>query len=109
MLEFTAFLVAIGPVAIFVTKAVDFIRSFDKGDTWPKALWIVSALAIGVVTALITGENFVGLIVGLKPEVVERLQGVTGEVLTGLAIGGMASFWHEPLSGWGNKAPAPVA
>ena len=105
MLELTAFLAAIGPVAIFLTKGTDFVRDFDKGDTRPKQLWIALPLAGGVGLALLTGANFVHLIVGLDPNVQSGLSGVAGKVITGLAIGAMASFWHEPLSGWGNKSP----
>ncbi len=104
MLEFTAFLAAIGPVAILVTKVVDFIRGFDARDTWPKYLWIALALVGGIAYALLTGANFVHLINGLDPNVQSSLNETTGKIVTGLAIGAMACFWHEPLSGWGNKA-----
>lgn len=97
MLDFVAFLAAVGPVAILVTKLVDFVRSFDANDTWPKGLWIALAMIFGVAIALLTGVNFVGLVTGLRPEVIEKLTGTTGEVLTGLAIGGTASFWHEQM------------
>ena len=97
MPDFTAFLIAVGPLAIGITKVVDFIRSFDKDDSWPKGLWIALALFFGVAVALITASNFADLITGLRPEVVERLGGTTGQVLTGLAIGATASFWHEHL------------
>jgi drug/metabolite transporter (DMT)-like permease len=110
MLEFTAFLAAIGPVAILITKAVDFVRSFDSGDTWPKGLWIALALVGGVVYAVATGANWVSLIQGLDPGVQSTLSGTVGKIATGLAVGAMACFWHEPLSGWGNKAgPTPPA
>jgi hypothetical protein len=104
MLEFTAFLAAIGPVAILLTKGVDFVRGFDKGDTWPKQIWIALALAGGVAAALVTGTNFVHLISGIDPGVQSSLSGEAGKVVTGLAIGAMACFWHEPLSGWGTKS-----
>lgn len=97
MLDFVVFLTAVGPVAIFVTKVVDAVRSFDKGDTWSKGLWIVLAMVVGVAIALITGYNFIGLIEGVRPEVLDKLTGTTGEILTGLAIGGTASFWHEQM------------
>lgn len=97
MLDFVAFLVAVGPVSIGVTKAVDFVRSFDKDDSWPKGLWIALAMVFGVVLALLSGANFVNLIEGLRPEVTSRLDGTLGEILTGIAIGGVASFWHEHM------------
>lgn len=110
MLELTAFLAAIGPVAILITKVVDFVRSFDKGNTWPKGLWIALALVGGVGYALLTGLNWINLIDGLDPAVQSHLAGAPGQIATGLAIGAMACFWHEPLSGWGLKAgPTDVA
>jgi hypothetical protein len=109
MLDFVAFLTAVGPVAIFITKAVDAVRSFDHGDTWPKGLWIALALVFGVVVALLTGVNFVGLVEGVRPEVAERLTGTVGEVLTGLAIGGTASFWHEQMDKTSSLADAASA
>lgn len=104
MLEVTAFLAAIGPVAILITKVVDFVRSFDTGNTWPKGLWIALALVGGVAYALLTGLNWINLIDGLNPGVSAKLTGTPGQIATGLAIGAMACFWHEPLSGWGTKA-----
>lgn len=104
--DFTAFLVAIGPLAIMITKGVDFVRSFDKGDTIWKGAWIALAMVLGVGYALLTKSNYTNLI---DNPTVMNLTGTAGQVVTGLGIGAMASFWHEPLSGWGNKAPAPPA
>ena len=97
MLDITAFLVAVGPLALMITKLVDFVRSFDKGDTWPKGLWIALSMVFGVVYALLTAANFVNLIAGLRPEVTGHLQNSWGQIVTGLAIGATASFWHEHL------------
>jgi hypothetical protein len=104
MLELTAFLAAIGPVAILITKLVDFVRSFDKANTWPKALWIALALLGGVVYAFLTGMDFVHLINGLDPAVTTGIGATGSKLVTGLAVGAMACFWHEPLSSWGTKA-----
>jgi hypothetical protein len=109
MPDFTAFLVAVGPVAIAITKLVDFVRSFDKGDTWPKGLWIALALVLGVAMALLTGSNFADLIGGLRPEVADALGGTTGEILTGLAVGATASFWHEHLDKTSSEATAATS
>lgn len=99
MLDFTAFLVAVGPIAIGITKLVDLTRNtLDKNDdpAW-KWLWNVEAFALGILYALVTGSNFVALINGLSPELSERLGGFPGQVLTGIALGGVASFWHEQM------------
>lgn len=106
MPDFTAFLIAVGPVAIGITKLVDVVRSFDKGDTWPKGLWIACAMVLGVGAALLTGSNFADLIVGLRPEVAGQLTGTAGEILTGIAIGATASAWHEGLDLASSKASA---
>jgi hypothetical protein len=109
MLEFTAFLVAVGPLALGITKLVDFVRTFDKEDTWWPGLWIALAFAFGILYALLTAANFVNLIGGLRPEVTGRLAGTWGQVATGIAIGGVASFWHEHLDNTSAKAKANTA
>lgn len=109
MLDFVAFLAAVGPVALFVTKAVDFVRSFDSNDTWPTGLWIGLALVAGVGVALATGLNFAATISGLTPDVAAKLAGTTGQVLTGLAIGGTSCYWHEVNDRISQQAKAAAA
>lgn len=112
MLEFTAFLVAIGPLALGITKLVDFVRGFDATDSWPKGLWIALSMVFGVIYCLLTAANMVNLISGLRPEVQGHLTGTWGQVVTGIAVGGVASFWHEHLdktSGLAKQAHASAA
>lgn len=98
MLEFTAFLTAVGPIAIGITKLVDLIRNtLDKDDSWPKWSWNVAAFVLGIGYALVTATNFVNLIAGLRPELSDALGGLPGQILTGIALGGVASFWHEQM------------
>ena len=110
MLELTAFLLAVGPIAIMVTKLVDFVRNaFDKQGTWPKWSWNVLSFGLGVAYSLLTATNFINLVQGLNPGVTGKLTGTWGQVVTGLAIGGTASFWHEHLDATSQKASALAA
>lgn len=102
-----AFLLAAGPLAVGVTKGVDLLRNlFDQQDRAPSWVWNVAAFGVGV--ALCVGWRFnpvAGLIDAIPAtEGTSTLTGVAGQVLSGLILGGMAGFWHEPLSGWGAKA-----
>jgi len=104
MPDLTAFLVAVGPLAILVTKTVDTVRNI-AGDISAKWLWNVLAFAVGVLYCVLFAVNLVGNI-AFRPEVASRLTGTWGEVLTGLAIGGTASFWHEHLSATSARSKA---
>lgn len=112
-MKVTAFLLAIGPASLIVTKLVDTVRNlFDAGNTYPKAVWTILPFVIGVGYALGWQLNFSGL-VPLPPALAEtltpRLTGVAGQVLTGLAFGASAGFWHDLLSLWANKARAATS
>ena len=108
---FAAFLVTAGPLAVGVTKAVDLIRNVaDKNDTMPKFTWNVAAFVLGIGLCIGWGYNLAAALAEAIPKLTGSgaLTGTSGELLTGIAVGAMASFWHEPLSGWGAKA-GPVA
>lgn len=93
------FLYQVGLVAPLVTKAVDLVRNLlDPSAVRPKATWNVVAFAFGVGYALITATNYALLVTAVRPEVQSVLQGVGGQILTGLAIGAVASGWHELFS-----------
>jgi len=106
MPDLVAFLVAAGPLAILVTKSVDFLRNaFDKEDKYKGSwVWNVAAFAIGAGYCLGFAVNLAATI-ALRPELATRLTGVWGEVLTGLAVGAVASFWHEQMSAASAKSP----
>lgn len=98
-----AALVVAGPVAVAVTKLVDFCRNlFDPGNNAPPWLWNVIAMVLGVAIALGWGVNVFGAIVSAVPALAESdaLKGDMGTVLTGLLIGGMAGFWHDKMAAW---------
>jgi hypothetical protein len=105
---FTAFLIAAGPLAVGVTKAVDLTRNLvDKNDSLPKFTWNIEAFVLGVGLAVGWAYNLVAAVAHQVPALSTStaLDGTAGQIITGLAIGAMAGFWHEPLSGWGAKAP----
>jgi uncharacterized membrane protein YdcZ (DUF606 family) len=79
-------------LAAIVTKLVDLVRKFDTRDSWPKATWILLSLAFGVAIALIWQVDGLAEL-GVHPT--DRLQGVSGQILTGLLVGGFGSGWHE--------------
>lgn len=91
------------PLAVLVTKAVDTTRNLiDKDDKLPKATWNVAAFVFGLALALGWQFNLASALAAVVPSLqnTTSLDGVAGQLLTGLAIGAMASFWHEKLSEW---------
>jgi RsiW-degrading membrane proteinase PrsW (M82 family) len=106
---FTAFLIAALPLSVGVTKIVDTVRNlFGTAETKvPKVVWNILALVVGVAVALgfelNLFEALAAAIPALKPDIAA---GTAGEVLTGLAIGGMAGFWHEKMDAWSSEAKA---
>src|SRR5438046_10748555 len=73
-----------------VTKVVDLLRNaFDSDGKAPKWVWNLLAIGFGIVAAfswqlnLLAGFQGTSVSVGL------------GKLITGLAIGGAASGWHE--------------
>jgi hypothetical protein len=115
---FTAFLIAALPIAVSVTKVVDLIRNlFGTAEpNIPRWVWNVLAFVIGVAFCLGWNFNLFEPLVAAVPALKDSDLGAGsfGEVLTGIAIGGMAGFWHEKLDEWSaiakvNKANAPAA
>jgi len=106
---FVAFLAAALPLAVLVTKVVDTARNlFDGDDSAPKWVWNVLALAAGVALCLGWGFNLVDALAKAIPALADNSwsAGVGGQILTGLAIGAMAGFWHEKMDQWSTTATA---
>jgi hypothetical protein len=110
----TAFLIAALPLAVTVTKVVDFVRNLlgAAESNVPKWVWSLLALVVGVILALAFEINLISPIAVALP----GLKGWTpdstlAEIGSGLAIGAMGSFWHEKLDEWSSiaKANKPVA
>ena len=77
--------------AMVVTKTVDLIRNVFAEFVLPKWVWNVSALGLGVGMALAWQINMLDNY-SAKDSIV---QGIFGRVLTGIAIGGVSSGYHE--------------
>lgn len=105
---FFAVAATVAALSLTVTKVVDFIRNAtDKEDTFPKWVWNVVALVIGLGFALGWELNIAESLVALVPALAEstaRVQGVPGEVLTGAVVGLSAGFWHEALDALSSMA-----
>ena len=109
---FVAFLLAAGPLALLVTKAVDTVRNLvDAAGAMPKFVWNLAAFVFGVVLCLGWGYNLVSTLAHSIPALSQNtaFDGVWGQVLTGMAVGAMAGFWHEKLDEWSSTASAARA
>lgn len=112
---FTAFLVAAVPLALMVTKGVDLVRNlFDPFNArTAKIPWVWNVLAFGMGVGLALGwqYNLVSALSHTIPALTNAstFDGVSGQVLTGLALGAMAGFWHEKLNQWSSAARASRA
>jgi hypothetical protein len=109
-----AFLVAALPLAVTVTKVVDFVRNLlGTGQAnVPKWVWNLLALALGVIVALAFEINLIAPVAAAIPALKDWSPDSTmAEILSGLAIGAMAGFWHEKMDEWSSiaKANKPVA
>ncbi len=91
-----ALAVAFGPGAMGITKIVDFVRGFDKGDTWPAWIWIAAAFIIALVICLGFEVNIIGGFFKELPAFSgsSSMDGVAGQVLTAIGLAGASSYWH---------------
>lgn len=95
----TAIAVAFGPLAIADTKLVDLVRNaLDKGDTWPKWTWNLLAFGLGLAVCILFELNVIEPLVQMIPRLAGTdVTGVAGQIVTGLGVGGFASYWHERM------------
>lgn len=104
MPDFTAFLILAVPVAVGITKFVDLVRNaVDTNDTAPKVVWNILAFAAGIALCIGWSVNFTAA-AGLQQS---ALSGIGGQILTGVVLGGMSSFWHEAMDAWSAKGHTP--
>jgi hypothetical protein len=99
----TGIVVTFGPLAIGVTKLVDGLRLLvDRTpDTpWPGWVWVLAAMGISVVTAVLFEVNVADALIKTVPAFNQTtaLEGTWGMVVTGIGMGGMASYWHETMA-----------
>lgn len=107
----TGLLAAAVPLAVGVTKGVDLTRNLvDPSDRLPKATWNIAAFAFGILLAIGWQFNIAGGLADVVPALANstRLDGVAGQLLTGVAIGAMSSFWHEKLDQWSSSTKTPA-
>ena len=103
MTEFGALIFALGALSLTVTKVVDFFRNvLDKNDTFPKWVWNLVALVVGLAFCLGWNINLAEAAVRLVPALEQggvgsTLTGTAGTILTGAVVGMSAGFWHELL------------
>jgi hypothetical protein len=104
-----AFLVAALPLAVTVTKVVDFVRNLmGKSEAnVPKWVWNLLAMVLGVIVALGFEINLIAPVAAAIPALKDWSPDSTmAEILSGLAIGSMAGFWHEKMDEWSAIAKA---
>ena len=106
---FTTFLVAALPLAVAVTKAVDTVRNaVDQAGRAPKVTWNLLAFILGIAICWGWGFNLFAPLVAAVPALKDTGigEGTAGEILTGIAVGGLAGFYHERLDEWSSRAKA---
>lgn len=97
---------ALAAVALVVTKTVDFVRSvaggwFEGVAAW---VWIALSFVVGVAYCVGWGIDLSDGVLRLVPALAEVDFGPTaGTVLTGLATGAGADFWHKILKGMSSR------
>jgi hypothetical protein len=106
---FTAFLVAAVPIAVLVTKVTDMVRNLvdPTATRLPKVTWNVVPFVVGAAICVGWGFNPVAALANTVPALADgfnSLDGIAGQLLSGLAVGAMASFWHEKLDEWSQRA-----
>lgn len=86
-----AFAIAV-PLAVIVTTVIAMVRDAVDPDSTrvPSVVWRVVAFALGIGMALVYAINAFDHLGNTS-----TLQQTTGKVLTGLAIGGFSTGWHE--------------
>jgi hypothetical protein len=110
-LDFAGYLALILSLSIAVTKVVDLVRNAvdPTASRVPKVVWNIVAFVVGIVFAVGWSVDVVNPGLALIPAFAGKVIGSTAaEVLSGFVLGGAAGFWHEWLSGMGQKATTPT-
>lgn len=99
---FTAFLFAIGPLALLTERAVTFLKTLlgDLVKNAPAVVWLVAGFAVALGICLGWQYNFIATLAHSIPAMTDKstFDGVSGQVLTGLSVGAAAGFWHEKIA-----------
>lgn len=99
----TGVAVAFGPLAIGVTKLVDGLRLLvdrTPETPWPGWVWIGAAMVISIAACLGFQINVADALIQQIPALNGStiLTGVWGQIVTGVGVAGMASYWHETMA-----------
>lgn len=104
MTGFAAVIVSLAALALTVEKIVSFIRNAvgkdaTGGDRFPTWVYNVLAMLVGVGFALGWQVNLAPSLLGLIPRFAasSALTGTSGQLLTGLAVGGASGFAYGVL------------
>jgi hypothetical protein len=100
MTGFTAVIASLGALALVDEKVVSFIRNaVDSAGRFPTYVWNLLAMVVGVAMALGWQLNLAPAVLALIPRFVSSsaLSGTSGQILSGLAIGGAAGFAYGVL------------
>lgn len=106
---FVAFVIAAVPLAIGVQKALQVVRDLvNPSGSWPSWLWVAAAFVAGVLLCVGWQLNLASTLEHGIPALAgdTHLDGVAGQVLTGLGIGAMAGVWHDKLAVWSSREAA---
>jgi hypothetical protein len=111
-MEFAAVLALISGLSLVITKVVDFIRNLPWFKDKFVGSWVWNAVAFVAGIALCVGwnKNFVGDLMRVVPALAgdaDSLKGFSGELLSGMLLGGLSGFAHElldALSGVASRA-----
>lgn len=109
---FVAVGVAAGPLALGVTKIVDFVRNLIDADAnLPRWCWNGAAFVVGIGVCVGWGFNLVAGLAAAIPRLsgTTAFDGVAGEILTGIIVAGTSGYWHEHLDQKSAEAKANVA
>jgi hypothetical protein len=96
-------LVLIFGLAFGVEKTVSAIRHvFDPNDKLPTVVWNFASMAVGVATAVGWHKTVVPAVFSAVPALQHStaLSGTSGEILSGLILGGLAGFGYGVLQRW---------
>lgn len=95
---FIDFLKVAGAIPLLIRGAIEFVRrAVDPKSKWPSFTWPVLAFVIGVVGCLVYGFNYISSLV-INGQAPHGFTGTSGQVLTGLILGGLALAWNTPLA-----------
>ena len=100
-MDFAAVFLTISGLTLIVTKVVDTVRNaVDPDARFPKVTWNVLAFVVGIAFCIGWEKNLTADLFRMVPALArdaDGLGGLSGQVVSGLMLGGFAGFGHELL------------